>query len=101
MRNPIIIYENKDCLFLSRASQFRLKTFPTSILWIHQGLYGLIPSGVIQNELRVRSDRAKIAKAEGREYHDIPLGFRWAETEDVPNGAKITTLLEENDEKIK
>ncbi|KKM08619.1 hypothetical protein LCGC14_1723500, partial [marine sediment metagenome] len=56
---------------------------------------GMIPKEVIQNELRIREDRARIVEANSEDYWDIPLGFKWSETQDVPNGAKIVELLEE------
>ncbi len=99
MNFPIVIYENKECLFLPEALQFRLKTWPASILWARQGLYGMIPKEVIQNELRIREDRKRLWNAEGnhgkwKDHWEIPLGFKWSETEDVPNGAKVVALLE-------
>jgi hypothetical protein len=98
MVEPIIFYENKNCLFLSEEVQGVLKKTPRSILWVHNGLYGLLPSEVIQNELQVRADRKKLWDLEPnhekwKPWWQVPLGFRWAETEDVPNGARIAELL--------
>ena len=95
-RFPIIVYENKECLFPSAAVLAKLSLTKQSILWVHQGLYGMLPSEVIQNELRIRTDRAKLAVEMGEGDHwDVPLGFKWSETEDVLNGAKIVKLLKE------
>jgi hypothetical protein len=97
MSNPLVIHGNKDCLFLSQEIQDGLREKPRAILWHRKGLYGLIPAAVIQNELRVRADRKKLAEVNDLpgEYHDIELGFRWAESEKVPNGARLVTLLNE------
>lgn len=93
MNFPVVFHENKECLFLTEAYQDHFKRFPKSILWARQGLYGMIPKEVIQNELQIREDRARIAKANNEDHWEIPLGFKWSETEDVPNGVKIIELL--------
>jgi hypothetical protein len=100
MNFPVVIYESKECLFISEALQSELKTRPASVLWMRQGLYGMIPKEVIQNELRIREDRKRLWDAEGnhgkwKDHWDIPLGFKWSETQDVPNGAKIIELMKE------
>ena len=106
MTEPLIIYEHENCLFLSQGIQDSLRETPRSILWLHNGLYGMLPSALIQNELRIRADRKKLWEAEGdhekptvtsqrlwKDYWETPLGFRWAETQDVPNGAEIVKRL--------
>lgn len=95
MNFPIVIYEKKECLFPSATVLTKLGLTKQSILWVRQGLYGMIPKEVIQNELRIRADRARIAKANNEDHWDIPLGFKWSETQDVPNGAKVIELLRE------
>ena len=97
MRDPIVIHENKECLSLSQEFQDQLRAQPAAVLWHRRGLYGLIPEAVIQNELRIREDRKRLFDAEDNQkttYWDIPLVFKWMETKDVPNGARIVTLLE-------
>lgn len=96
MNFPIVIYENKECLFPSATALTKLSLTKQSILWVRQGLYGMIPKEVIQNELQIRVDRVRIAAANNEDHFDVPLGFKWSETQDVPNGAKIIKLLEES-----
>jgi len=92
---PITIYENKDNLFLDKATEDYLNAFPRAILWINRGRFGMIPKEVIQNELSVRRDRARIAEILGVDHWELPLGFNWSEARDVPNGSKILELLEQ------
>jgi len=81
----LVINCNDVCWFMSNELQEELKKDPKPILWCRQGLHGVIPNEVIQNELRVRAERKRLAEVMDHlsGYWDLPLGFRWGETLDI------------------
>lgn len=81
MVKPLIIHHNSKSWFPSAEILEGLRQNPRPVLWIYNGLHGVLPSELIQNELRIRGDRKRIAESLGElEPWNPPLGFRWAET---------------------
>ena len=76
MTHPVIQREDGDVLFIEDSVYECLKKKPRPILWIKQGIYGIIPVEVIKNEFQIRTDRGN---ADPKCWH-IPLTFNWAET---------------------
>lgn len=73
----ITVQENSHILWMSEAQQEMFRQNPQPIMWIHRGLYGILPKELIQNTLRYRDDAAKF-------WNWLPpLGFRWAECSDI------------------
>ena len=62
-----------------------LKKKPKPILWVRQGIYGIIPVEVIKNELQIREDREKLGDEQW-----LPLTFTWRETVTIPQATGRT-----------
>ena len=80
MIHPVVQRENGDVLFIEGDVYECLKKKPRPILWVKQGIYGIIPVEVIRNEFQIRADREKL---DPQCWH-LPLTFNWTEAQEIP-----------------
>lgn len=80
MIHPVIQREDDVVLLIEGDVYECLKKKPRPILWVKQGIYGIIPVEVIKNEFQIRADREQ---ADPECWH-LPLTFNWAEAQEIP-----------------
>ena len=82
MTHPIIYKESSNTLIIKCDSLKRLKKKPKQILWVKDGLYGMIPIEVIKNALEFYDTIC--IQVEGDFKSKNYIEFHWNETVEIP-----------------
>lgn len=81
MIHPVICKEKSSTLIIKGDSLKRLKKKPKQILWVKDGIYGLIPIEVVKNALDRADDLKNVCR---KSTTSILLKFHWNETVEIP-----------------
>lgn len=85
MIRPIIFKEKTDTLIIKDKELKQLEKKPKQILWIRDGLYGMIPIERVKNALENRNAANLLADLEVKNYISQPhVIFQWNETVEIP-----------------
>lgn len=83
MIHPIIYKESSNTLTIKGDDLKRLKKKPKQILWVKDGIYGMIPIEVVRNTLTNLADSNTQRKAMNWGVR-LDLTFHWNETVEIP-----------------
>ena len=81
MIHPIIYKESGSTLTIKGDDLKRLKKKPKQILWVKDGIYGMVPIEVVKNALELQRI---FACAQGGDITKHQLIFHWDETVEIP-----------------
>lgn len=82
MIHPVICKEKSSTLIIKGDSLKQLKKKPKQILWVKDGIYGLIPVEAVKNQLITNEDISQIALVIGG-LQRKRLVFYWNETVEI------------------
>ena len=81
MIHPTIFKESSNTLIIEGDDLKRLKKKPKQILWVKDGIYGMVPIEVVKNALEFQKI---FACAQGGDITKHQLTFQWDETVEIP-----------------
>ncbi len=83
MIHPIILHQKGSILHITGPTLQQLIDNPRPVLWCNEGLYGMIPKEVVQNDIGALIKRNKIFE---RSYYPpkTELLFAWSSVIEIP-----------------